>query len=101
MIQFKKVTKSFHSKLVLNDISFEIEKNTCCAIIGKNGAGKSTLLNLIFQLISPDSGEIIVNGDAFPTKLRPLRKEIGYAANPNFLIEEFTAFEYLSFLTRL
>lgn len=49
-------------KLVLSDISFEIEQGECIGFIGRNGAGKSTLLGLIAQVMRPTSGRIKING---------------------------------------
>ena len=49
-------------KLILNDISFAIEKNQKISIVGLNGAGKSTIVKLICRLYKPDSGNIFING---------------------------------------
>lgn len=46
----------------LKDISFELTKGDCLAIIGHNGAGKSTLLKIVNGLIKPDAGEITYHG---------------------------------------
>lgn len=48
---------------VLNGCSFKIEKNTKVALIGLNGAGKSTIINLLFGFYTPESGEILINGE--------------------------------------
>ena len=47
---------------VINDLSFKIEGNKVCALVGHNGAGKSTIIKLLFRLYDPTSGEILVNG---------------------------------------
>lgn len=49
-------------KLVLSDISFQIEAGECVGFVGRNGAGKSTLLGLIAQVMRPTSGRVTVNG---------------------------------------
>ena len=46
----------------LNDVSFGIEKGKICAIIGHTGSGKSTLVQMLNGLLSPDSGDVLVNG---------------------------------------
>ncbi len=47
---------------VINDLSFKIEGDKVCALVGHNGAGKSTIIKLLFRLYDPTSGEILVNG---------------------------------------
>ncbi|HDE0443165.1 TPA: ABC transporter ATP-binding protein, partial [Staphylococcus aureus] len=49
---------SFKKKRVLKNISFDIEKGTCVALIGKNGAGKSTLVDILSNKIIADDGVI-------------------------------------------
>ena len=63
MIELKKISKSFDSKRVLQDISFVIYPDELTFIVGTSGAGKTTLLNIIGGLSEPDSGELIVDGE--------------------------------------
>ncbi len=56
----------FQKKQVLNGISFQVEKGTCFAIMGRNGCGKSTLLRIISGIIQADKGSIVVNGKVSP-----------------------------------
>ncbi|HDA2714110.1 TPA: ABC transporter ATP-binding protein, partial [Staphylococcus aureus] len=53
------INKSFKKKRVLKNISFDIEKGTCIALIGKNGAGKSTLVDILSNKIIADDGVIL------------------------------------------
>ncbi|CDR24535.1 ABC transporter ATP-binding protein [Staphylococcus schweitzeri] len=59
MIQISNINKSFKKKRVLKNISFDIEKGTCIALIGKNGAGKSTLVDILSNKIIADDGVIL------------------------------------------
>ena len=63
-IEFKNVTFSYpkSDKVVLDNISFEINKNEKISIVGLNGAGKTTLIKLICRLYHPTGGEIYING---------------------------------------
>jgi len=54
------ITKYFGINLILDNISFSIQKSEKIGIIGKNGAGKTTLFKIIMGTLSPDSGQIIV-----------------------------------------
>lgn len=64
MIHFSKVTKSFPGlfRPVLNDISFSLNKGDFCVLIGANGCGKSTLMKLLCGELSPDGGQILLDG---------------------------------------
>lgn len=62
MIRFVKVFKSFNGHLVLNNLSFHVEKNTVVSILGSSGIGKTTILRLISGAITPDFGYVEVIG---------------------------------------
>lgn len=63
-IKFENVSFSYpkSDKTVLDNISFEINKNEKISIVGLNGAGKTTLIKLICRLYHPTSGKIYING---------------------------------------
>lgn len=58
-LSFKKEHKEYYA---LNNVSFYVEKGSSVGLIGTNGAGKSTLLKILTGVITPSSGQIIVNG---------------------------------------
>lgn len=61
-IEFKNVCFEYtENEPVINNLSFKIEGNKVCALVGHNGAGKSTIIKLLFRLYDPTSGEILVN----------------------------------------
>lgn len=57
------INKSFDSKVILKDCSFNVEDNEKVAIVGINGAGKSTLFKIITNELSQDSGTISISKD--------------------------------------
>lgn len=62
-IEFRNVCFEYkENEPVINDLSFKIEGDKVCALVGHNGAGKSTIIKLLFRLYDPTSGEIFVNG---------------------------------------
>lgn len=62
LVEFKKVSKKFGDKQVLTDVSFIIEPAKIVGLLGKNGMGKTTIIKLINGLLTPTSGEVLVNG---------------------------------------
>ena len=63
ILEIKNLNKSFGGKKVLNNINLSIPKGKIIGLLGKNGTGKSTLIKLINDLLTPTSGEILVNGE--------------------------------------
>lgn len=62
MIRMENVHKAFGDNQVLNGMTLEIPKGTSMVIIGGSGTGKSVALKSILGLITPDSGQIFVDG---------------------------------------
>ncbi|MGX5683559.1 ABC-F family ATP-binding cassette domain-containing protein [Chryseobacterium cucumeris] len=58
ILELKHIDKSFGSKVLLKDFSYQFQRGEKVGIIGKNGAGKSTLLNIIQGFEKADKGEI-------------------------------------------
>jgi ABC-type sugar transport system ATPase subunit len=60
-LAFKCLTKGFPGVTALDDVSFEVERGTCHALVGENGAGKSTLGKILAGIYQADAGEILLN----------------------------------------
>ena len=54
---------SFGGLKAVNDVGFNVEKNTIFSIIGPNGSGKTTIFNIISGIYRPDSGSILCSGE--------------------------------------
>lgn len=66
------------SSLILNDLSFKINKGEYVTFIGHNGSGKSTLMKIIVGLLEPNSGNIKIMNETFDIKtMDSLKKRIG------------------------
>ena len=62
-VEFRNVCFEYKEKEpIINNLSFKIEGDKVCALVGHNGAGKSTIIKLLFRLYDPTRGEILVNG---------------------------------------
>lgn len=62
MIQTIDLTKEFGDFVANDKISLSVEKQEIKCIVGENGAGKSTLMNMLYGLLHPTSGKILING---------------------------------------
>ena len=79
VIEVKNVKKSFDNKLVLSDISFDVNKGDVVCLIGASGSGKSTMLRCLNLLETIDEGQIIVLGEDINkiTNINDYRKRVG------------------------
>lgn len=80
---------------VLKDIHFSIHRGEMVSIVGKNGAGKTTLSNLICGFLTPDRGEICLNGtDISGLSIKERGEKIGLVMqNPNQMISKPMIFD--------
>jgi len=62
LLECKNLCKNYDDKKVLKDINLKIPKGKIIGLLGKNGTGKTTLIKLINDLLTPTSGEILING---------------------------------------
>lgn len=62
LLECKKLCKSYGDKKILKDVNLKIPKGKIIGLLGKNGTGKTTLIKLINDLLTPTSGEVLING---------------------------------------
>ncbi len=103
-VRFEGVTKSFGSNTVLKDLSFDIERGSAVAILGRSGTGKSVTLKLMIGLLEPDHGGVFVLGREVPS-LRPgelseLRREMGFLFQNSALFDSISVGENIAFPLR-
>jgi len=91
LIQFKNVNKNFNGKPILKDINITIEKGQLVVFIGPSGCGKTTTLKMINKLLTPTSGEILIDGENINTKNTiKLRRNMGYVIQQAGLLPHLT-----------
>ena len=56
------ITKAWPGVVANDHVDFQVRPGEIHALVGENGAGKSTLMNVLYGLVHPDSGEIVING---------------------------------------
>ncbi len=63
LVECKHVTKKYGMKVALDDVNLTIEKGKIIGLLGPNGSGKTTLIKLLNDLLVPNSGEILIQGN--------------------------------------
>ena len=74
VLELRNITKQFPGVLANDHISLTLNQGEIHGLLGENGAGTSTLMNILYGLIKPDSGEILINGT--PTRIAGARDAI-------------------------
>ena len=62
LLECKNLCKKFDEKIILNDVNLKVPRGKIIGLLGKNGTGKTTLIKLINDLLTPTSGEVLING---------------------------------------
>ncbi|TFH01276.1 MAG: ATP-binding cassette domain-containing protein, partial [Candidatus Thorarchaeota archaeon] len=63
-VELEGITKTFPGGVEANkNITLKVRKGEVIGLLGENGAGKSTLMNILYGLLKPDEGKIIINGE--------------------------------------
>lgn len=99
-IEVKNLCKSFKSQDVLKDISIEFESGKIYGLVGRNGSGKTVLLKCLLGFLSPDSGEIIINGKTRKGDESYL-DDAGFMINSPGFIGEMSGFRNLNYLASI
>lgn len=97
VIEVKNITKRFNDKLVLDNVSFNIEEGEIFGLLGPNGAGKSTLINLMVGLLKSDNGDIAVSGHSINGEPIKVKEQIGLVPQEIALFEALNARENLEY----
>ncbi|MDY7219312.1 ATP-binding cassette domain-containing protein [Denitrificimonas sp. JX-1] len=98
MIETQGVSKAYHDRLVVNDVSINISKGGLTSIIGPNGAGKSTLLSMISRLTPMTAGSVQVDGlDITRTPGPELAKRLAILRQHNESILRLTVRDLVAF----
>ncbi len=88
-VEFKNLSFTYEGRTILKDASFTFPVGTMTTLVGPSGAGKTTMLDLICALLSPQSGQVLVDGVPL-TDLdrRAWRRMIGYVTQETLLLHD-------------
>lgn len=95
VIRVENLNKSIKGKVILEDLSFTVERGDCLALIGPNGAGKTTLMDCLLGDRKVTSGIIKIEGKA-PGHPQ-LKDSVSYLPQENAIVQKLTVQELISF----
>ncbi|CAN5140518.1 ATP-binding cassette domain-containing protein [soil metagenome] len=98
MLSLRDVSKSFGTRRVVDDVSFDVGRGRLTGFVGGNGAGKTTTMRMVLGVLKPDSGTITLDGEPVsPTALHGF----GYMPEERGLYPKMEIGEQLAYLARL
>jgi general nucleoside transport system ATP-binding protein len=94
-LELKGITKRYGSLVANDHIDLTVEQGQIHALLGENGAGKTTLMNVLFGLVQPDEGEILIDGQPqhLGSPSHAIRAGIGMVHQHFMLVPVFTVAE--------
>ena len=92
LLSVREVTKAFPGVIANDSVSFEVGKGEIHALLGENGAGKSTLVKMIYGVMRPDSGSMILDGKPYA----PGRPSDARTRGIGMVFQHFTLFDGLT-----
>ncbi len=98
LLEVKNISKSYGDFKALNNVSISIPNQSIFGLLGPNGAGKTTLIRIINQIIMPDQGEILLDGE--PLKPEHI-SQIGYLPEERGLYKNMKVGEQAIYLAQL
>ncbi|UCD38227.1 MAG: heme ABC exporter ATP-binding protein CcmA [Fidelibacterota bacterium] len=95
------ISKSFHLRPVLSDVSFSLESGEVVLLFGLNGCGKTTLLRILAGIMRPETGDASLNGQTLFTLDSRWRRDMVYLGHRPIMYPAFTAKENMQLSIRL
>ena len=100
-IEVNGISKSYGRVQALQDVSFSVSKGEVFGLIGPDGAGKTSLFRILCTLLLPDKGTASVDGFDVVTKMKEIRRLVGYMPGKFSLYQDLTVRENLEFFATL
>jgi ABC-2 type transport system ATP-binding protein len=98
VLELRNVVKEFGAYRASNNISFSVVHGRVFGLLGPNGAGKTTLIRMITNILQPDSGEILLEGELVSSEHQ---NRIGYLPEERGLYKKAKVIEQLAYFGRL
>ena len=95
-VELKQINKTYGNFQASRDVSFGLEKGQLAALLGPSGSGKTTILRMIAGLETPDSGDILIDGERVNEK-SPSERGIGFVFHNYALFRYMTVAQNIAF----
>jgi sodium transport system ATP-binding protein len=101
MISVEGVSKRFGAVQAVRNVSFDARDGEITGLLGPNGAGKTTTLRMLYSLLPPDQGRIVVDGESLAPDKHALRASLGVVPDAKGLYQRLSARENITYFGRL
>ena len=101
MIEVKNLHKAFGAVQAVDGVSFTARDGEITGLLGPNGAGKTTTLRMLYTLMRPDSGQVLVDGMDAARDPVAVRRVLGVLPDARGLYKRLTARENIEYFARL
>jgi sodium transport system ATP-binding protein len=101
MIEVKDLHKHFGTVKAVDGVSFTARDGQITGLLGPNGAGKTTTLRMLYTLMNPDRGQVLVDGIDVARDAQAVRRQLGVLPDARGLYKRLTARENIDYFARL
>ena len=101
IIEVEHFTKRYGDFTAVDDISFTVDEGSIFAFLGPNGAGKTTMIKMMADVLRPDSGQILYDGQDIHIVGDKYRAKVGYLPQEISFYSNFTGRDYLEYSAAL
>lgn len=101
MIEVRQLSKSFGPVEAVRQLSFSAADGKITGLLGPNGAGKTTTLRMLYSLLPPDQGSILVDGVPMQAGNHALRAQLGVVPDAKGLYQRLSARENIEYFGKL
>ncbi|MFR0822691.1 MAG: ABC transporter ATP-binding protein [Clostridia bacterium] len=99
MIQIQNVTKEYvKGKKAVDNLNLEIKDGEIFGFLGPNGAGKTTTIKMMTGILTPDVGDIVIDGKSIQKEALEAKKQFGFVPDSPDMFLKLKGIEYLNFL---
>ena len=100
-LEARNLVKQYPGVVAVNDVSFTVAEGVCFGLLGPNGAGKTTTLRMLYTLMQPDSGQVLVDGVDVAADPEAARRALGVLPDARGVYKRLTARENIAYFGAL